>query len=506
MSLLLHHSGDVISVPPTVSSRKVATTLNRFPTSLSNATSNRVAHNVVPRYMKETTSRLYFTYVNYWIGNGGEYNSGFAFDLRASVIDSQGVIQQIIFPQGATATLADGSMVTGYADGVFTQNSWIKEINRRHYTGSGDVQWLQGLPLIAWQGGGVLYNNDTATDLTALGVGRGAQVTVALNGNAIGSMSIQDGGEGYQNTSFTFAYLLTKEAGGKDAFVLGVVDGNGAIAGQYNVNNGSGFTKAPDAYIQTLGNTPPSDTVGWGASIIACDSSNATRPSMVLLGDSIAAGYTSTDGFGDVTGHFGVYERSIGSQANVMNLAVSSMYAGSFVHTKQYAALDEAQISFDYAMLQFGINDVVNGQTFNGLADTIKAHADEWRSHGASIIIPTLLPATFSSDGFATTANQVPRPGCDASGVRTNYNSAIRNQSDTRLASDVLFDLSANVEDSGNAHLWKVNAGFALTQDGLHLTGFDTSSGIKTSSTYDFHKFGIGIDYAVTHTVTPSLA
>jgi hypothetical protein len=178
-----------------------------------------------------------------------------------------------------------------------------------------------------------------------------------------------------------------------------------------------------------------------------------TKPSLLLLGDSICMGYA--DSFnGTDPGDKGILARSIGPSFGYINAGCIGELAQGYVTTN--AKRTALATYCTHIVTQYGINDLVNSRT-----------AAQLKTDMQSIIaltakptyVATLTPKSGSTDTWATTGNQT--ADATVTAPRVTYNASVR----TGLVGAAgFFEIGDAVENVRDTDIWK--AGY--TGDGLH--------------------------------------
>lgn len=482
----------------------IATNGNAFPYSTNTATTDNVQHYFKKRRVAGGNyKKLKFTYPNFFVGNGFETNGNFAITLRMGVRDNSTGIWYPGWVNGSRdAVVAPGSSVTFEVPNIPATNG--KDLTEcvRVIGPSASSEYLLSHATVAYREEGSIVGTDTSLDLTLGGtnVGYGATGTAVLTGDTLTSVTATTGGSGYG--AFGLIYFVCNQAGGQDADYAATTS-SGVYTGGYPNAFGSGFVSAPVAYVNS---NFSKDTAIYAAAIVSGELLDGTEPvSMVICGDSIARGFTSSDAYGDPKGNFGIFERKFNSAFGILNMSIAGMTVLGFEATKQKAALIANGAVINHAVMAAGINDVTAGTTFSNLATAQKALADYWRNtFAAEIIFATLLPSTTGTFTGDPSANQVANTGADLVGVRTDYNTAVRTGSDSRLRGDYpCLDVALTMQDATYPWAWNGSAGIALTSDGSHPRGWSDAPAAKTGTTYNFFPTR-GIEYFVTNFITPT--
>lgn len=191
-----------------------------------------------------------------------------------------------------------------------------------------------------------------------------------------------------------------------------------------------------------------------------------TRPSFVIVGDSIGLGDTSRETVGDISGDFGVVARSIGPQYAYASYCQNGDQAEDIVasHTNRVALFAYAS----HLACEYGSNDLYTNSaataTVQTLLQTIWGYMTALGAE-KKVYQTTITPRTTSSDNWATTVNQAQVSGT-INGRRTALNDWIRG---IPTGAHGYFDVADAVETSRNSGLWVVTGvANAYTPDGIH--------------------------------------
>ena len=242
-------------------------------------------------------------------------------------------------------------------------------------------------------------------------------------------------------------------------------------------NNG-GFTATSDL------TAPGSAAIGYStgfyygpAAILGCPDGSRTAKSVVLLGDSIAAGigdsgclYTNPG-----LGSGGFVLRALSGEAGLLNNAMPGESADGFLGTvgsfRRYGNVGYA----NSAIIEYGTNDLNSGTaTATELQASLLTLATNIRRMGISkVFLTTLVPRATSTDAFATSTNQTPisteservahnnwvRGGCpiDATTlapVATGTSGALT-AGESGHPVNGFFDTAAKVETAPNSGRWQ---------------------------------------------------
>ncbi len=443
-------------------------------------------------------------FINGLISTNSEQNAYYDFVLRAGVYVG-GQFTRLLFDGATEITVAkEWGIAVGKASVYIPPNTDFYITNRRVAADNGVAGSYN---IITSTGGatvrqdGIISGTDASKDYT-LGVGLafGARAgTPVVNGSGVvTSIPVAAGGSGYTAGLNLAVWYGAAGAGAAGAEYIGSgAGGYGNISGgqcsSITVSaGGTGHSQAtpPLAFVGGSGNAASgfgTSTAAYGPSLIT-GIPRRRVPSVLLLGDSITAGYGSVDTTGDLNASFGAYEQAIVKRAGVAvhKLAVSGEGASGWLSNKtQQLNFIDSQIQRGlrptHVVIALGVNDFLTNNASNvissvqGWVDTI---AGMWRARGAKIILTTIPPCNTTSAGsnkFTTIAEQSPKlvsgssANYQAGGRVEQYNSALLAGA---VANDGIIDISAYCRDATTTSAWRVDCyggttAFCAT-DGTH--------------------------------------
>ena len=445
-------------------------------TVVSNSNSIRESRKVV--YFNEDLTDLVLGYANYYIGSTGENNTGQGNVNVRFGLEYQGHFYPFLINGQRTALCVDGTTIAtdpltvNITAGTYgairmreqktnpgvSSNSWL-------WSTDGDTAFSEGTvthsdPNRDWTLGGA--PGETATLSWTIDSNGAVTTTVVASGSGITASGVSIGILDSQRTGSGFSWVYTVKSGG--------------LGSTYQKTNGSGYSQ--DTWMAPCGMGgygSGGNQQSHGPCVIAGTPATA-RTSILLLGDSIAAGYGSADSRGDIWRNFGIYARSMSNTYNVCNTAIPGLtaYACDYGYARS-RALIASILKPQVVMICLGTNDVDQSITDSGsktvtaaLAGHLNSLATWWNTNcGSKIWFGTILPREKSStDGFTTLAGQTIEPGFAAGGNADIINAALRANT-IYPASSRLIDGRALVQDPGDNNKWRVDHG-ALTNDGTH--------------------------------------
>lgn len=215
---------------------------------------------------------------------------------------------------------------------------------------------------------------------------------------------------------------------------------------------------------KTMGGTVTNTGAAWSTPPLAI-LGMTVNPSVIIVGDSIAAGQADTEdssaSVNGFNGKVGTIARSLGN-VPFLNLAVSGEQAETWIADS--TARDSVIQKGSQLVVALGTNDIhaPNSRTAaQVVADLGTVGALKWSSQ--KLFYASLLPRSTSTDSWATTTNQTT---VDNS-VRTTLNNTIRG---VLAGSNGTFDLASVFETSQNSGIWLASPTPPYTGDGVHPT------------------------------------
>jgi hypothetical protein len=424
-------------------------------------------------YFQEDLTDLVLGYANYYIGSTGENNRGQG-DVEVSfALEYDGRFTPFTIGGQRRATCLDGTTLATDPVKVAIKGGTYGAIRMRERKLTPDAQanaWLwstEGDP--AFNEGSV-FHSDPQRDWT-LGGAPGETATLAWtvdNGGAI-TPSITNPGAGIMTKGVIIGVLDSQRHGSGFGFIATVKDGG--LAGWFQQKGGAGYSH--DTWIGPTGMGGygaggPKQT--YGPCVIAGTPAHAAK-SVLLLGDSISAGFGSSDKRGDIQRNFGCYARAFSKKANVCNAGIPGLtaYACDYRYSRT-RALVASILHPQIVLLCLGTNDLDQGvddskskTPTDALSGHLRSIGTWWRDHcGSAIWLGTILPrVNLGADG-----HQTPRPGFESGGSADRINAAIRDKTLLPVAAHVL-DGRVFAQDPADPSLWRTDLG-RLSDDGTH--------------------------------------
>lgn len=190
---------------------------------------------------------------------------------------------------------------------------------------------------------------------------------------------------------------------------------------------------------------------GFGPAVIIGVPKDVDAAAFALIGDSII---TSPSGIGwavklveDNNCGYSILSRP-GSNVTTMQSNSANSYR---LRLMKY---------FTHAIVNFGRNDFNSGDSLATVETRLK---DLWRAldmYGLKVYQSTTMPATTSTDGWTTVANQAINNTNSFNTKRLEFNSKLR----SGVYPVTVLDISPAVESSAGSNIWKAN----FTTDGVH--------------------------------------
>lgn len=185
-----------------------------------------------------------------------------------------------------------------------------------------------------------------------------------------------------------------------------------------------------------------------------------TNPSMIIVGDSIAAGTGDVeDTSGTATGYnakVGTVARSLG---NIPFVNIARGFATAQGWTSQAVGSDLIIQKGSHLFIGLGTNDFANSRTPAQLISDIQTIAALAWSH-QKIYVCTVPPRSSSTDNWATLVNQT----ATSKASQNSFNTSVRA---TLAGTTGFYDVASALESSQNSDLW-IAATPQNTIEGVH--------------------------------------
>jgi lysophospholipase L1-like esterase len=507
------------------SQNRVAVANNcNIPTNYNTGTS--WVHNCWTRHRSGNAgySQIEVTFLNGLVSTNSEQNAYYDFVLRAGILINGQFTQLLFDGQSETTVSKNWGMAVGKASVYIPPNTDFYITNRRVAAdngAAGSYNLITSTAGSTYRQDGIIGGTDASKDYTmGVGIAYGAKAgTPVVNGSGvITSIPVDSNnrGTGYSaglNLAMWYGPAGSNQPGSlyTGSGVNGYGNPSGGQLGSITIlSGGTGHTQAapPLAFVGGTGTAATgfgTTTATYGPSLISGIPRYRT-PSILLIGDSITAGYGSVDAVGNLNASFGLYEQALVNRigAGVHKMAVSGESAAGLMATKtrQFNYMD-AQIQRGmrptHVIIGLGVNDFLTNNNSNVIASVqanIDAIANLWRSRGAKIILTTIPPCNTtaaSSNKFTTIAEQSPvlvggsAANYQSGGRVEQYNAALLAGA---IANNGIIDISSYCRDSTTTSAWRVDCYGGAT-------AFCASDGIHPS-------VGVGIPYLVANMAFPA--
>ncbi len=445
------------------------------------------------------------TFINGVISTNSEQNAYYDFVLRAGILVNGQFTQFLFDGQIETTVSKNWGMAVGKANVYIPPNTDFYITNRRVAADNGAAGTYNIITTTAGTNirqDGIISGTDTSKDYTlGVGVAYGAKAgTPVVNGSGVITsipMDPANKGTGYSagvNLALWYGPAGSNQPGslyaGSGVGGYGNV-GGGQVTSITITSGGTGHSQStpPQAFIGGTGTANTgfgTTTATYGPSLISGIPRRRT-PSVLLLGDSITAGYGSVDTIGDLNGSYGLYEQALVNRGvSVHKMAVSGESSAGFMATKtQQLNYMDAQIQRGmrptHVVIGLGVNDFLTNNNSDVISYTqgnINNIANLWRARGAKIILTTITPANTTSSGsnkFTTIAEQSPALvsgstlNFQAGGRVEQYNSAMLSGA---IPNDGIIDISSYCRSTTTTSAWRIDAYGGATafcaNDGIH--------------------------------------
>lgn len=456
-------------------------------------------------------------FVNGLISANSEQNAYYDFYLRAGLY-LNGQFYRFLF-DGQTETLVSKNwgIARGKLGIYIPPNTTFIITNRRVASdagAAGSYNVITNTSGTLVRQDGILSGTDNTKDFT-LGVGcaYGAKCLhpPTISGGAITAVSVdtQNRGTGYTNGTTLNMWYGPAGAGQPGALMPGSgVTGFGNRTGDYMSSvtvstGGTGHNSAnpPKAFLGGgINGFGSATTASYGPSLIT-GIPRARTPSVLLHGDSLVAGYGSTDGTGDLAANHGFFEQALTNRYGVHKIAVGGTGANGWMatNTQQMAFINYAiskGLRPSHVILALGTNDFIANTNTNVLS-TVQGYIAQitaiWRARGAKVLVATIPPCNTTSSGsnkFTTLAEQSPyNVNYESGSYVDQYNAALL--AGTGPSNDGVINSGSLMRDATTPTRWRVDCYGGATAfcavDGTHPN------------------IGVGIPYMVANLTIPTL-
>lgn len=428
-------------------------------------------------YFQEDLKDLVLGYANYYIGTTGENDRGQG-DVNVKFgLEYEGKFHPFLIRAQRVGRCADGATLVTDALPVSIRGGTYGAIRMWEQKLNPDAQanaWLwstEGDP--AFNEGSVTHS-DPNRDWT---LGGAPGETVALSWKVDGDGGVMPGivspGTGITTKAAIVGVLDSRRKGNGFGFIATVKDG--ALAGWYQQKPGSGYSQDIHVGATGMGGYGAGGPTQTHGPCVIVGTPIEAKKSVLLIGDSIAAGFGSSDKRGDIRRNFGIYARALSGKANICNVAIPGLTAYACDYRYQRTReLIQSIVKPQIVLICLGSNDVdqaVDDSKSKTSLEALKGHlssiASWWATHcGSEIWFGTILPPATPGNDRVTGRGQIPKPGFEMGGTADRINGLIRDRS-LFSAGAGMIDGRALVQDSADPAKWRVDHG-ALTDDGTH--------------------------------------
>jgi lysophospholipase L1-like esterase len=428
----------------------------------------------VPTVGGATYSNIELTYANFIAVTGGELTGFPPITIQAEILYN-GQYLPVSFNGQPTATIEGGGHVTGTVPGLtlkagerfYERVRVIGSVDgmQRYLISNGARRWLwEGAinatdPNMNILGGHDAHDGTCRFVITSGKITSGVIATQGVNYTTSGTVAAYDP---VTNTESTVGY--TSVSGGKlDTITITDKVTNYSDSTECHVLGGGGFGQNAAIY---------------AASMITGIPNVQGLKAVLIVGDSIARGYGSTDASGDYFENYGIFERAVGNRFATATTALPGNSATAYNTPTSHARMYEIVLPYvTHAIVQFGSNDIALMYSASSVAAANAKTAEELRKANIKVSFSTLIPRTSGS--FVTLEGQTPVPGFERGGNADTYNAWIANGTNG-LASDWGFiDTRAAYQDPSDPNKWRVDQ--PMTRDGIHP---NLAVGIPTGASY----------------------
>lgn len=514
----------------------IASNNTEIPNNLYTNT-NSVMHNATTHYpglANYSCPRV--KYVNWYSGTTSENQGGYDFYLRAGWWDGfkftrlkfNGQVDVFVSKNyGEVWSDPDCSIriTSGKEFKVYTRRVAAEVLGSyNHMTNTSGQTFRQD---------GLIQGSDPTIDYTmGAGIAYGATyLAPVISGGAITSIPIDPNAKGINYTAGQNAFCYYGGAGANTPGAL--YPGFGAGAGGFcnfsgsNGGTSSTITLGSGGSGYSSGNPPicgcggagtagtgfgtPTSNYGPSAIVAIPD-----RPiaSVVVDGDSIAAGFTSVDGNGDIKGSHGLWEQYIAGKVGVVKVATAgeSLLGRLSVGTRRTAFVQDILnqgVQISHVIIQLGTNDFLTNTNSNVVSVTqgyLGTLRDTYKNMGIPKVYgATVAPALTAGSNKVDLSLMTPfNVNHNAGGRVASYNTALLAGTP---AMDGVVDIAAVLADPSTPNLPRVNAFPAAsrscgTTSGSAVVTMSDTSGLFPTATMGIAGTGIPAGANISSVVT----
>lgn len=232
------------------------------------------------------------------------------------------------------------------------------------------------------------------------------------------------------------------------------------------LGEGTNGSNGADTTLSTGSIVAGSDQTIFAPCAVFGRSESASAATVLILGDSIAAGSGETSG-GDSEGRLGFLERALANNLAWISSTRSSdtfaifnaLHVRRLAHGPQYCSS---------AIVELGRNDLNADANLASLQSLAQTSWYALSRRGLAVYQTTLTPQTTSTDSWATVGNQT-IASSSREAVRTAFNDWVRT---TPAPLSGYFEIADIGETTRNSGIWKATGSAnGYTADGLHPSG-----------------------------------
>jgi hypothetical protein len=415
---------------------------------------------VVPSAVRATYSNIQLTYANFVAINGGESINFQPITIQAEILYN-GNYYPVTFNGQRTATINGGSYVTGAVSGLALNSGALFYERVRIVGTSGTQKYLvsNGARRMLLEGG--IGGTDTNVNLLGGKDGHGATCSFVINSGKITSAIVKTPGINYTSSGVVVAYdpatLVEATAGYSNR-------SGGQMSSIVITAGGANYSSSTKCII-TGGGGFGLDSAIYAASMITGVPNVGGVKAILLVGDSIARGYGSTDAKGDSLGNYGIFERAVRSRYATTATALPGNTASAYKNASSHARMYAIVLPYvTHAIINLGTNDIAENISVASVANSNAITATELRNQGIQVSFATLIPRTTGT--FSTLAGQTPEVGFGPGGAADTYNTWVRNGTNGVASDWGIIEDRTVYQDATQKNKWRVNS--VMTDDGIH--------------------------------------
>jgi lysophospholipase L1-like esterase len=426
-------------------------------------------------YFHDDLKDLVLGYANYFIGSTGENDHGHG-DVNVKFgLEYQGKFYPFLLRAQRIATCLDGATLsTDPLEVSIKAGTYgaIRMWEQKLHPDSQANSWLwstEGDP--AFNEGSITHSDPTRDWTLGGAPGETAATSRKLDSNGGIMPSIAHAGTGITTKGAIISVLDSQRKGSGFSFIATVKDG--VLAGWFQQKAGSGYSQDIWVGASGMGGYGPGGPTQTHGPCVIAGTPTDPKKSVLLIGDSIAAGFGSSDKRGDIWRNFGIYARALSRKTNVCNTAIPGLtaYACDYRY-KRTRDLIKSILNPQIVLICLGSNDIdqsVDDSKSKTPLAALKGHlgniASWWATNcGSEIWFGTILPRVTKSD--AIIAAPIPKPGFESNGTADQINAAIRDKSLFPATAEII-GTRVLVQNPADPTQWRTDHGL-LTDDGTH--------------------------------------